>query len=109
MSGRSLFSLNRSILKEINPGIFIRRTNTDWAPDVKSRLTGKDHDAGKDGGKEEKGVTEDEVVGWHHCLNGHEFKQTLGNSEGQGSLECCSPCGHRESDMTSRLNNNKPL
>ena len=108
MSGTSLFSLNWSILKEINPGIFIRRTSTDCAPDVKSRLTGKDHDAGKDGGKEEKGVTEDEMVGRHHFLNGHEFEQTLGDSEGQGSLECCSPCGHRESDTTSRLNN-KPL
>ena len=46
----------------------------------------------------EKGVTEDEMVGWHHQLNGHEFEQTLGDSEGQGSLECCSPWGHKESD-----------
>ena len=55
---------------------------------------------------EEKGVTEDEMVGWHHQLNGHEFEQTLGDSGGQGSLACCSPWGHRELDVTERLNNN---
>ena len=54
-----------------------------WLPDVKSLLIGKDPDAGKDWGQEEKGVTEDEMVGWHHLLNGHEFNQTLGDSEGQ--------------------------
>ena len=53
-----------------------------WPPDVKSQLTGKDPDAGKDGGEEEKGPTEDEIVGWHHQLNGHEFEQALGDSEG---------------------------
>ena len=52
-------------------------------------------------------MTEDEMVGCHHRLNGHEFEQTLGDSEGQGSLACCSPWGHRELDMTERLNNNK--
>ena len=62
-----------------------------WPPDVKNQLSGKDPDAGKDWGQEEKGVTEDEMVGWHHWLNRHEFKQTLGDSEGQGSLACCSP------------------
>ena len=50
-------------------------------------------------------MTEDEIVGWHHRLNGHEFKQTLGDSQGQGSLMCCSPWGHKELDMTERLNN----
>ena len=56
---------------------------------------GKDPDVGKDRGQEEKGVTEDEMVGWHHQLNGHEFEHTLGNSEGQGRLVCCSPWGHK--------------
>ena len=62
-------------------------------------------DAGKDWGQEEKRATEDEVVGWHHQLNGHEFEQTPGDGEGQGSLVCCSPWGHKELDMTYRLNN----
>ena len=72
---------------------------------MQSRLSGKDPDAGKDWGQEEKQATEDEMVGWHHRLNGYEFEQTLGDSEGQGSLECCSPWGHKELDMTKRLNN----
>ena len=66
-----------------------------WLPDVKSRLTGKDPDAGKDGGQEEKGTTEDEMAGWHHRLDGCEL---------QGSLTCCSPWGRKESDMTEQLN-----
>ena len=57
---------------------------------------GKDPDTGKDGGQEEKGATEDEMVGWHHQLNRHEFEQTPGDTEGQGSLVCCSPWGHKE-------------
>jgi len=52
-------------------------------------------------------MTEDKMVGWHHLLNGHEFKQAPGDGEGQGSLECCSPWGHKESDTTERMNNNK--
>ena len=64
----------------------------------------KDSDAWKDGGQEEKGTTEDEIVGWHHRLNGCEFEQAPGD-EGQGSLACCSPWGHKESDTTDRLNN----
>ena len=68
---------------------------------------GKDPDAGKDLGQEEKGTTEDEIVGWHHGLNGHEFEQTLGDSEGQGSLACCSPRGHKELNVTEQLNSNK--
>ena len=58
-------------------------------------------------GQEKKGATENEIVGWHHRLNGHEFEQILGNSEGQGSLECCSSWDHKESDTTEGLNNNR--
>ena len=58
----------------------------------------KDPDAGKDWRQAEKGMTEDEMVGWHHQLNGHEFEEALGNGEGQGSLACCSPWGRKESD-----------
>ena len=68
-----------------------------WPPDAKSQL-GKDCDARKDGGQLEKEVTEDEMVGWHHQLNGHDFKQIQDDSEGQGSLACCSPWGRKESD-----------
>ena len=77
-----------------------------WPPDVKSQLTGKDPDAGKDWGQEEKGVTEDEMVGWHHQLNGHEFEQTAGDSEEQRGLACCRPWVHRELDTIEQLNNN---
>ena len=88
------------------PWIFIGRTDAEaetvilWPPDGKSWLTGKDPDAGKDWRQEEKGMTEDEMVGWYHRLNGHEFELTLGGSEGQGSLACCSPWDCKESDMT---------
>ena len=71
-----------------------------WPPDAKSQLTGKDPDAGKDWRQEEKGMTEDEIVEWHHWLNGYKFEQTLGDSEGQRSLVCCSPWGHKELDTT---------
>ena len=90
--------------------VFIGRTDAEaeipilWPPDVKNWLTGKDPDAGKDCRQEEKGMTEDEMVGWHHRLNGHEFKQTLGVGDGQGSLACCGPWGCKESDMTEWLN-----
>ena len=66
----------------------------------------QDPDAGKDCRQEENGVTEDETFGWHHQLNGHEFEQTPGVSEGQGKMVCCSPWGRKESDTTDRLNNN---
>ena len=66
---------------------------------MKSQLIGKDPDAGKDRGKKEKGATEDEMVGWHHRLNGYEFEQTSGYNEGQGGLVDCSPQGHKEFDM----------
>jgi len=64
------------------------------------KLIGKDLNAGRDGGQEEKGSMGDEMVGWHHQLNGHEFEQTPGDSEGQRSLVCCSPWGHKKLDMT---------
>ena len=77
-----------------------------WAPDKKNWLIGKDSDGGKDWKQEEKGITEDELVGWHHWLNGHEFEQALGFDDGQGSLGCCNPWGHKESESTEWLNNN---
>ena len=75
-----------------------------WPPDPKSWLTGKDPDAGKDWRREEKGRTEDEMVGWHHRFNGHGFGWTLGVGDGQGGLECCGSWGHKESDTTEQLN-----
>ena len=75
-----------------------------WSPDVKNQLTGKDPDAGTDWRQEEKGMTEDEMVGWHHQLDGHEFEQALGVGDGQGSLACCNSWGHKESDTTEQLN-----
>ena len=71
-----------------------------WPPDGKSQLIGKDPDAGKDRRQKEKEAAEDEMVRQHHQLNRHEFEQTPGASEGQGSLECCSPWGHKQSDTT---------
>ena len=79
-------------------------TPTLGAPHAKSWLIGKDPDAGRDWGQEEKGMTEDEMIGWHHRLNGHEFEYTPEVGDGQGGLECCSPWGCKESDMTERLN-----
>ena len=82
--------------------IFIERTDAAdeapilWPPDAKNKLIRKDPDAEKDWSQEEKGMTEDEMVGWHHQLNGHELEQTLGDGEGQGILVCCSPWGHKE-------------
>ena len=73
-------------------------------PHAKSWLIGKDSDAGRDWGPEEKGVTEDEIAGWHHWLDGREFEWTLGVGDGQVSLVCCSSCGHKELDMIERLN-----
>ena len=75
-----------------------------WPPHVKSWLIGKDSDAGRDWGQEEKGMTEDEMAGWHHWLNGCEFEWTPGVGDGQGGLACCNSWGHKESDMTERLN-----
>ena len=103
-------------IKPVNPKgnqhwIFIGRTDAEaeapvlGPPDAKSWLIGKDPDAGKDWGQQEKGTTEDEMVGWHHLLNGHKFEQAPGASERQGSLMCCSPWGRKQLDMTKWLNN----
>ena len=88
---------------------FIGRTDAEapilWPPDGKSQLIGKDPDAGKDW-RQEKQMTDDEMIGWHHWFNVPEFEQTLGDGEGQGSLACWSSWGHEESDTTEWLNNN---
>ena len=91
------------------PWIFIGRTDAGAEtpvlrpPNAKSWIIRKDPDAGKDR-RQEKGMTEDEMVGWDHRLNGHEFEQALGDGKGQGSLACCSPWGHKESDWATELN-----
>ena len=101
--------LNSKEIKPVNTKrnqswVFIGRTDVEaeapilWPPDVKSQLTGKDPDAGKDWRQEERGMTEDKIVGWHHWFNGHE--QILGDGEGQGSLVYCSPWGCKQLDMT---------
>ena len=98
-------------IKPVNPHrhqslIFIERADAEaeapvpWLPDVKNWLIGKDPDDGKDWRQEEKGTTEDEMVGWHHQLNGHEFEQAPRVADGQGRLACCSPWGHKELDTT---------
>ena len=93
------------------PWIFIGRTDAEaeapvfWPPDAKSQLTGKDPDVGKDWGQNEE-TKEDEMVGWHHWLNGHELEQIPVDSERQGGLACCSPWGLKEMDTTRRLKNN---
>ena len=107
-----------SMIKPVNPKrnqswIFIGRTDAEaeapilWPPDVKNWfiVIGKDTDAGKDWSQEETGITEDELVGWHHCLGGHEFEQAPGVGDGQGSLACCSPRTHKElDDWVTKLN-----
>ena len=104
--------------KEIQPAhpkgdqswVFIGRTDFEaetpilWPPDVKSWLIWKDPDAGKDWGQEEKGTTEDGMVGWHHRLDGHGFGWTTGVGDGQRGLACCSSWGHKESDISEQLN-----
>ena len=102
---------NQSVPKEISPEIFIGRTDAEaetlvlWSPDVKSQLIGKDLDARK-GWRQEKEMTEDDTVRWHHRFNGHEFEQTLGDGEGQGRLACWSSWDCKKSDTTEWLNNN---
>ena len=97
-------------LKGNQPWVIIGRTDAEaeapilWPLDMKNRLAAKDPDAGKDWRQEEKGMTEDEILGWHHRLNGQEFEQTPGDSVGQGSLPCCSPWGRKKSDKTKPLN-----
>ena len=102
-------SLNCKEIQPVHPKgnqswMYIGRTDVETetpvilSPDAKSQLIGKDFDAKKDWGQEEKGVTEDEVIGWHHWLSWHEIEQTPRDSEGQGSLVCCAPWGPKESD-----------
>ena len=96
---------NQSILKEISPGISLEglikaETPVLWPPHVKSWLIGKDSEAGRDWELEEKGTTENEMAGWHHWLNGHEFEWTPGVGDGQGGLACCNSWGHKESEAT---------
>ena len=78
-------------------------------PDMKSPLIGKDPDSGKDWRQEEKGMTKDEMIGWHRQLNEYEFEQAPGDGEGQGCLVCCSTWGHKMLDTTEQLNNNNSL
>jgi len=109
--------LDVKVIKQVNPkgnqpwtfnGKTVAEAETPiiWPTDAKNWLIRKDPDVGKHGRQEEKGMTGDEMVGWHHWLNGHEFEQAQGNGEGQGSLACCIPWGHKESDRTERLNKN---
>ena len=100
----------KPIYPKVNqPQIFIGRTDAEaetpilWLPDMKNWLIEKDPDIGKGWRQEERGTTEDEIVGCHHRLDGHEFKQSPGVGDGQGSLACCSPSGCKESDMTEWL------
>ena len=98
---------NQSILKEISPGISLEGMMLKlklWPPHVKSWLIGKDSDAGRDWGQEEKGTTEDVMAGWHHWLDGHESEWTPGVGDGQGGLACCDSWGCKESDTTEWLN-----
>ena len=105
-------SLECKEIKPVNPEgnqpwIYIGRTDTEaetpilWPLDAKNWLIGKDPDAGKDWRQEEKGTTGDEMVGWHDRPDGHEFEQAPGDTEGQGSLVCCNPWGHKQSDTLS--------
>ena len=109
---------NQSILEEISPeysleGLMLKLKlqyfeHVMWRVNsLEKKKKKKNPDTGKDWGQEEKGATEDEMVGWHHQLTGHEFEQAPGDGEGQGSLGCHSPWGHKESDTIEWLNNNK--
>ena len=107
-------SLDSKEIKPVNPKgnqswIFIGKTDAEaeapifWPPDAKSWPLGKDPDAGKDWRQKEKGMTEDEMVGWHHWLKGRVFEQTPEDCEEQGNLACCSPWGYKESATTEEL------
>ena len=104
---------NQSILKEISPGCPLEglmlklKLQILWPPDAKNWLIGKDPDAGTGWRQEEKRMAEDEMVGWYHWLDGHEFEPALGVGDGQGSLECCSPWCPKESNTSEWVNNNK--
>ena len=102
-------------IKLVNPKgnqswVFIGRADAEaeililWPPIVKNWLSGKDSDAGKDQRQEEKGMTEDEMVGWYHQLDGHKFEQVPGAGDGQGSRVCCSPWGRKDLDTMEQLN-----
>ena len=100
---------NQSILKETSPGcslkgLMLRLKLQYFGHLMWSWLIGKDPDAGRDWGQEENGTTEDEMAGWHHWLDAHEFGWTLGVGDGQGGLACCDSWGRKESDTTERLN-----
>ena len=100
---------NQSILKEISPecsleGVMLKLKLQYFGHHAKSWLIGKDPGAGKDWGQEVKGTTEDEMVGWHHRLDGHGFGWTPGVGDGQGGLACCGSWGRKESDTTELLN-----
>ena len=101
---------NQSVLKGDQSWMFIGRTDVEaeapifWLPDAKKWVIRKDLNAGKDWGQEEKEKTEDEMVGWHHWLDGHEFEQASGICDGQGNLAFCSPWDRKESDMAEQLN-----
>ena len=101
---------NQSNPKRNQSWIFIGRTDAEaegpilWPPDAKNWLIRKDPDAEKDWRQEERGMTEDEMVEWHHWLDGHEFEQALGVGDGQGSLACCCPWSCKESDTTEQPN-----
>ena len=108
-------SMDRMEVKPVDPKgnqswVFIGRTDAEaetpilWTPDVKNWLLGKDTDAGKDWRQKKKGTTEDNMVGWHHRVDGHEFEQAPGVGDGQGSLACYSPWGLKELDTTEQLN-----
>ena len=105
LKGQPFLTLGHVFIKRTINGAYVQEAPILQPPDAK-RLIGKDSDAGKDRGQEEKGEAEDEMVGRHHVLNRHEFEKTLADSEGQGSLECCSPWGRKESKTTGLLNNN---
>ena len=102
---------NQSILMEISPGCSLEgmmlklkaKAPVLWPPHKKSWLIGKDYDSGRDWGQEDKGMTEDEMAGWHHWLDGRESEWTPGIGDGQGSLACCNSWGRKESDTTERL------
>ena len=102
---------NQSILKEVSPeysleGLMLKLKLHPilWPPDTKNWLITKDADVGLDWRQEEKGTAEDEMVGWYHQLDGHEFEQAPGVGDGQGSLACCSPWGHKKLNTTAWLN-----
>ena len=121
--GKNKLSLDHTNCKEIQPVhskgdqpcVFLGRNDAKaetpvlWPPHAKNWLIGKDSDAGRDWGQEEKGTTEDEMAGWHHWFDGHEFEWTPGDGDGQGGLTCNNSWGRKESDTTEQLNWTEPF